>query len=326
VKNGLKMTAPDLNSEAMAVRVPVSMGVAELQDFLKSKGYTLGEFHPPVSGGKSFAISDWLKEPLIPACHYDCAFLPERIISIEGSSLSGRVLKTNSAPRSATGPDLNFLISASHGEAAVVEAVKLRIKKAPGVPVCSSYEMGNLGVTVKALASLAHERAFFESIRMEMFDAQGWSTVISLTHDVETELGRARMAFCDKLITSAGGSKTGEKVLGELPAEFLPGEIFEIYTAYDDYRGIAEAAGCMRRSGARRGWLYRYGREGLSVRFSLKDLKVPAEEAIAEARSAGMLFGACEVKTGGPLGTNGKCEVVEKIYKRVINSLESVKD
>jgi hypothetical protein len=298
-----------VNDAALTVRAPVSMEVAAAERELAGRGLALGEFHPPI-GSPGFTFAGWLKAPLIPAHGYDGANLLERLVSIEGRTASGVELRTNPAPRSAAGPDLNFLLASAPGISSI-EAVSLRVLPAAVSPSTAVYEFKSVEKAVLLLGGLAHAGAHFRSAR---FFSDGVRNLLLMVHDAGSDLGRARRAHCERLIATAGGAGT------DPPAEGFPesgGDAFEAYARYPDAAAFPAAWKVLSGSGVEHFVLYRYGREGVSMRYPIEALGADRNRVLIEAGRAAGGRGGMMVMEGGALGTDGGTEAVERIARRI---------
>jgi hypothetical protein len=305
--------------DSMSVRVPVRMEVAEAVSFLRNQGMELGEFHPPVGTG-GFTFGDWLAVPLIPARHYDVATLLEKIVSVEGTAASGSAIRTNTAPRSATGPDLNYLLGSTAGDLAGIEGLLLRVRPLASAPAMSAYRMAGIPKAMSALGALAHGRAYFESVRFASGPA---GNILSIVHDNGTELGRARKAYCERLVSAAGGSAVAS---AESAVEDLGGtDFFELYAPYGRGSAVTETAKALARHGINGCFLYRYGREGVSFRFPVDSITDDRNKVLIEAGRAARGRGGMMVIEGGAFGTNGEVGAVSSLLESVKANLRKAK-
>ncbi|MBI5529740.1 MAG: FAD-binding oxidoreductase [Deltaproteobacteria bacterium] len=332
----------EINSKAMLVKTPVEVRVDDLEAELGRHGFTLGAFQPPAGSNPAFTVADWLADPLIPPCNWAGGTLLDRIVSISAQGKGGRLV-TNMAPRSATGPDLNYLVSSTAGALARVREIWLRVHPAPSARGEAVYRFDLLERAAAALASLAHRKAKIEAAH---FTSNGSFHTLVLVHDTGTDLGRARAQFADTIVRAAGAATAEAGVSVEpvdpggraglaVRVEALPSgsadvlaecgrarkDGVEVYARYSNLAAIREAGGALERLGSRCGALWRYGTEGFSVLFGFDGKTPPDAARVASDAAAGR--GGMVVRCGGAFLTNGGSPVIEGIFRRIGIALDA---
>jgi FAD/FMN-containing dehydrogenase len=328
----------EINKQAMIVRTPVEAKVSDLESFLGRYGFTLGAFQPPVGTDPAFTVAGWLNDPLIPPCNWAGGTLLERIVSVTAEGRSGRLV-TNMAPRSATGPDLNYLLASTIGTLARIRVLWLRVRPAPVKRAEVILHFDRLGHALGALAALAHRKAHLESAH---FVSQGGFHTLVLVHDEGTDLGRARAKFADSIVRAAGGvnAEAGVSVDRNDPkggaglvvkVENLPSNAadvislfgtgdararaVELYAPYSRSVELDNAAAELAGLGARCGVVYRYGTEGCSILFMFD---ADADRAAALDSPAGA---AMMVRGGGAFLTAGANPALSSVFERLRQGL-----
>jgi alkyldihydroxyacetonephosphate synthase len=99
-----------------------------LEDALAAQGYTLGHFP-----GSMYAatLGGFLASRSVGQLATKYGRIADLVVSLVAVLPDGSVFRTRTAPRSATGPNLNQVLLGTHGTLAVIVQATLRIKKAP---------------------------------------------------------------------------------------------------------------------------------------------------------------------------------------------------
>ena len=293
-----------INHDGMTIKAPANSTVSELEAFLNSSGYTLGRFHAPVGTDTALTIAGWLKDPLVPPMYYEGA-LPELVVSIDASGPLGGLI-TNPAPRSATGPDINYLVVGVR-DLAEVRSVLLRIKVRAGTLVEQAYSFSALEPAITALAALAHGKSCFEWAYL-VADGPG-DVVVTVGHDTASELGRARKAHVERLVSSCGGSPAdGVRAAPD------SGRSIELWAPYNAARALQGSCEVLFEGGAGPCRVYRYGKEGVSIAFGA----VVAEKVKEDAHRVVAASGGFIVQGGGAFGVNGNPAALDRIFGSLV--------
>jgi hypothetical protein len=236
-------------------------------------------------------------------------------VSIEAEGLGGR-LETNQSPRSATGPDLNYLVVASGDAVARVNRLTLRVKRMAQKPVESAWETGTIHAAAGALGELVHEMAFFSAARFYSGGPAGINRLV-ITGDAADGLGMERIAHCCRVVGRQASCSFSDAA-GCAGAPFWPRESgsVEVYAPYSGAEALDEAAAVLFDAGSTGAWLYRYGREGISLRFR-SDAGGALDKVAAKAGKVVWGAGGRVVHRGGALLTGADCAITRAILGRI---------
>ncbi|MGC8926784.1 MAG: hypothetical protein ACP5QK_02560 [Myxococcota bacterium] len=99
-----------INKKSLLLNVSSKYKINDAERLLNSEGLTLGYFFPPIFTKEEMTFSDWFDQYHIPALNYTIRDFGGNIRGIRGILPDGRIYESISAPRMATGSDINRLI------------------------------------------------------------------------------------------------------------------------------------------------------------------------------------------------------------------------
>lgn len=143
-----------LNKTSLLVEVEAGINGEKLERWLQSKGYTLGHF--PSSMYCSCA-GGWVATRSAGQCSTLYGKIEDMVVSIEFVIPSGEVIRTKAVPRSATGPDLNQIITGSEGTLGVITSATFRIHPLPENRVFLSFFFENLTNALSSVRRILRE-------------------------------------------------------------------------------------------------------------------------------------------------------------------------
>lgn len=123
----------------------------DLERALNARGFTLGHFPASIYAS---TLGGWLATRAAGQMSTKYGKIEDMIVSLEAVLPSGRILHTKTAPRSATGPDLDQLLVGSEGTLAVITRATLRMHRLPEARLFASAAFERVDDGLEAVRKL----------------------------------------------------------------------------------------------------------------------------------------------------------------------------
>ncbi|MCB9476093.1 MAG: FAD-binding oxidoreductase, partial [Deltaproteobacteria bacterium] len=148
MKRMKRVTRMDENSMIVTAEAGI-LGEA-LQHELRLVGLTLGHFPPAFYGS---TLGGFLATRSAGSLSTRYGPIEDMVISLQAVLPDGSIVKTRTAPRSATGPDFNHVFLGSQGTLGIITRASLRCRMAPATRTFAAYKFAdwNDGVTAMRL-------------------------------------------------------------------------------------------------------------------------------------------------------------------------------
>jgi len=144
-----------LNRESMLFTASTSLSIAEGESLLNSEGYTIGYYFPPILDNKDMTFYEWLSNYHIPALNYFSGDLSTNIRNLSGILSNGNIYTSISAPRMATGSDINRLLLLTGQNLFYPTLVTFKINRMKQDINILSFSAQKIRYLFSAIASLA---------------------------------------------------------------------------------------------------------------------------------------------------------------------------
>lgn len=109
-ENKINEKAISINQKSLLLRVSSNYKINDAEKLLNSEGLTLGYFFPPIYTREDMTFFDWFNQYHIPSLNYAIRDFSGNIRGLKGILPDGRIYESITAPRMATGSDINRLL------------------------------------------------------------------------------------------------------------------------------------------------------------------------------------------------------------------------
>lgn len=135
----------NLDEKSLLVTAEAGILGEDLERALNARGYTLGHFPSSIYCS---SLGGWLAARSAGQMSTKYGKIEDMIVSLEAVLPSGRILHTKTAPRSATGPDIDQLLVGSEGTLAVIMRATLRVHRLPETRLfaCAAFDTLEAGL------------------------------------------------------------------------------------------------------------------------------------------------------------------------------------
>ncbi|MCZ7585085.1 MAG: FAD-binding oxidoreductase [Deltaproteobacteria bacterium] len=208
------------DEDSMIVSAQAGMLIWELERTISRRGYTLGHV-PPTAPSSTIGGAIATRQAGRLSARY--GRIEEMIVSLQAVLPDGSIVKTRTAPRSATGPDLDHLLIGSEGALGIITRAKLRVALSPerrvfAAHAFSSFENGARALRLVVRAGLRPSGARLMDVDETRAAFRGTKTadekcVLCLAFE-----GREERPGVEEEIAAEIGRKADGKALGEEPS------------------------------------------------------------------------------------------------------------
>lgn len=144
----------NLDETSLLVEVEAGMNGERLERWLERRGYTLGHFPSSIYCS---CVGGWVATRSAGQCSTLYGKIEDMVVSLEFVTPSGDVVRTKRVPRSATGPDINQVITGSEGTLGVITSATFRIHPFPENRVFLSFFFENVHKGLTAVRKILRE-------------------------------------------------------------------------------------------------------------------------------------------------------------------------
>jgi alkyldihydroxyacetonephosphate synthase len=209
-----------LDETSLVVQVQAGATGLGLEELLRPRGLTLGDFPPAVLGS---TVGGMLSVRTPGKSSPRHGFLEDAVLGVSAVLADGRTLHTRVAPRRATGPDLGRVLLGSEGSLGIMTGCVLRIHRRPETRLLDAHRLPDFAAAVTAAAAALRSDAKPAALRL--FDpaeaaaylgeeiAPGAAVLCVAT------AGPSELATVDREIFASFAQQHGGTPLGPGPAE-----------------------------------------------------------------------------------------------------------
>ncbi|MGH7855973.1 MAG: FAD-binding oxidoreductase, partial [Candidatus Binatia bacterium] len=118
----------ELNEKALTVRTEPGVLGADLERWLRERGYTMGHFPQSVAIS---SVGGWVSTRASGQLSTKYGSIEEMLLAFEAVLPGGRIVRTRPVPRAATGPDLRGFFLGSEGTLGILTEATFRVHPVP---------------------------------------------------------------------------------------------------------------------------------------------------------------------------------------------------
>jgi|GEM_PF-1826278 len=307
-----------LNKESMLLSVSPDLPVLQVERELNQEGFSIGYYYPPLLKDKDMTFLDWLEDYHIPSLNYFSGDLSFNIRGLSGILTNGEIYNSITAPRMATGSDINRLLLLAGRNLFYPTLITLKVNHTkPDVNILS-FSAQRIKYLFCALASIATKGIKIEFATLYTRDDGTFEPVL--------EIGYSNSHFDFKnwiirTVTNEGASlinpvSTYQQIQERLYRLIQQPYQVELMAKFRGIGGLEDLLQMLSQNFKVNGYLYRYEKTALSFRLILPE--------ISYEKTKDMLSIECKKYRGDikliDRKQQGRDEIPLHIYSRIIHS------
>lgn len=210
-------TILELNELAMTLRTEPGVMGAELERWLRKRGFTMGHFPQSIDVS---TVGGWVSTRAAGQLSTKYGSIEDMLLAFEAVLPGGRVVRTRPVPRSSTGPDLRALFLGSEGTLGILTEATFRVHRLPESSARRTYSFSDFGAGLDVIQEVVQTgwkpavlRLYdpIEAARSFSGSAPEGRALLLVVTEGPQALVDGEMAAIGRAAVSQGGEDCGEE-------------------------------------------------------------------------------------------------------------------